>query len=407
MARGRKPKVKDIAGVYEQVGKKGSTWTARYWYEGKDVRRTFKTQALASAHLDKVDLMRVNGERLPSSAKVPLLTSVEQEKRGTVSTLLLTDLIDQYMQKQQQTADRESVLNANKTGYMQDAKMRLANLTSRFKKIKAAFHGRYADSIETHEVKDFLEGLNRSNATMNRYKTTLSGVYEFAIERKLLKQNPTSEVQHYTAPLGVPRWMNESEEDSIKGVIRRWIDDTPDDQPVRKLLLREHLNEITFASRTGIRKGNQYALRWAEDINLDLRLIILPNTKTGKPHIVPMTDLVYAALLDQRAIQTELATHRANGDLSEEDREHMKLDGRVFTIRENREWFASAKKEAGITSLRWHDLSRHTAGSRLAAGGASQKVIQEVLGHSTLAMSARYTHLTQTHVAQIMRDALG
>jgi site-specific recombinase XerD len=112
-----------------------------------------------------------------------------------------------------------------------------------------------------------------------------------------------------------------------------------------------------------------------------------------------MTDGVYEALLDQQEIQRELATLRGENP----QRTRMQLDGRVFTIRENREWFEKAKKEAGIRSLRWHDLSRHTAGSRLAASGANQKVIQEVLGHSSLAMSARYTHLSKGQVADAMK----
>jgi site-specific recombinase XerD len=66
----------------------------------------------------------------------------------------------------------------------------------------------------------------------------------------------------------------------------------------------------------------------------------------------------------------------------------------VFVIRENREWFSEAK------NLGWHQLSRHTADSLLAASGANQKVIQEVLGDATIAMSARYTHLSKGHVAE-------
>ena len=67
------------------------------------------------------------------------------------------------------------------------------------------------------------------------------------------------------------------------------------------------------------------------------------------------------------------------------------LDGRVFFIRANREWFEKAKKEG----LDWHQLSRHTADSRLGASGANQKTIQEVLEHATVAMSAKYTHLSK------------
>jgi site-specific recombinase XerD len=79
---------------------------------------------------------------------------------------------------------------------------------------------------------------------------------------------------------------------------------------------------------------------------------------------------------------------------------------RVFTIRENREWFEKTKREAGITDLGWHQLSRHTAGSRLAANNANQRLIQEVPGHKTIAMSTRYTHRSKAHVSSEMNAAL-
>ena len=90
---------------------------------------------------------------------------------------------------------------------------------------------------------------------MNRYKTTLSAVYEFAKERKLLVSNPVREVKRYQEVLGLPRWMNETEEDRIRKVVQNWINQTPAEYHIARLLLREHLNEITLASQTGMRKG--------------------------------------------------------------------------------------------------------------------------------------------------------
>ena len=141
--------------------------------------------------------------------------------------------------------------------------------------------------------------------------------------------------------------MSDEEEDKLRRVIDKWIRQTPSEHKVTRLLLREHLNEITVGSQTGIRKGNQYALR-SEDVDFKLRLITLPDTKSGTPHTVPMTDDVYRALLDQRTIQAELQELR--GDDYESSR--MQLDGRVFVISENREWFDRAKKEAKVKIFR-------------------------------------------------------
>jgi len=50
-------------------------------------------------------------------------------------------------------------------------------------------------------------------------------------------------------------------------------------------------------------------------------------------------------------------------------------------------------KAAGIEDFRFHDL-RHTCASFVVGQGAS---LLDVLGHRTMQMTMRYTHLTQTH----------
>ena len=56
---------------------------------------------------------------------------------------------------------------------------------------------------------------------------------------------------------------------------------------------------------------------------------------------------------------------------------------------------------AGIEGFRFHDL-RHTCASYLAANGASLLEIADVLGHKTLAMVRRYSHLTQSHKVSVV-----
>ena len=49
-------------------------------------------------------------------------------------------------------------------------------------------------------------------------------------------------------------------------------------------------------------------------------------------------------------------------------------------------------KKAGITDFPFHDL-RHNYASHLAMRGAHIRALQELLGHKTLAMTQRYSHL--------------
>jgi integrase len=299
-------------------------------------------------------------------------------------SVTIDDLCDQYL---------AHIQNPNNPERPKDQ----VNPPQRIAAIKKKFGDRSAASIKPHEIKDWLISLGLAAGTLNRYKSTLSAVYTYAKERELAESNPCEDVPHFTVVLGNPRWMSESEEDKLRAVIRKWIVETPEHHKLTRLELREHLNEITVGSQTGMRKGNQYALEWP-DIDFDLRLITLPDTKNGNPHTVPMTDDVFDALKDQEAVQARIRALR--GDKTTK---RMKLDGRVFTITENREWFEKAKKEAKVKDLGWHQLSRHTAGSRLAANNANLKVIQEVLGHKTIAMSARYSHLSKAYVAEAMK----
>jgi integrase len=54
---------------------------------------------------------------------------------------------------------------------------------------------------------------------------------------------------------------------------------------------------------------------------------------------------------------------------------------------------ANALKRAGLRHIGWHAL-RHTFASQLVMRGAPIKAVQELLGHSTIEMTMRYSHLS-------------
>jgi site-specific recombinase XerD len=63
--------------------------------------------------------------------------------------------------------------------------------------------------------------------------------------------------------------------------------------------------------------------------------------------------------------------------------------------------FETALKKAEIDDFHWHDL-RHCTASYLAMNGASLAEIAEVLGHKTLSMVKRYSHLSDSHVSNVV-----
>ena len=63
-----------------------------------------------------------------------------------------------------------------------------------------------------------------------------------------------------------------------------------------------------------------------------------------------------------------------------------------------RGWFPAALEEAMIEGYTWH-CNRHTFASRLVMAGVDLHTVAELLGHRTLQMVMRYSHLAPEHQA--------
>jgi integrase len=61
-----------------------------------------------------------------------------------------------------------------------------------------------------------------------------------------------------------------------------------------------------------------------------------------------------------------------------------------------RYWFEPAVKKAKILTFSWHCL-RHTFASRLVMAGVDLRTVQELMGHKSIQMTVRYSHLTPKH----------
>jgi site-specific recombinase XerD len=57
-----------------------------------------------------------------------------------------------------------------------------------------------------------------------------------------------------------------------------------------------------------------------------------------------------------------------------------------------KKWFRECVRAAGIADFRWHDC-RHTFATRFLRAGVDLYPIKELLGHKTVAMTARYARL--------------
>jgi integrase len=259
--------------------------------------------------------------------------------------------------------------------------------------IRKRFGHRPAATIRPFEIVDWLESLDRAPATLNRYKATFSAIYRYGKQRDKVQVNPVRDVSQQPVHNGVIRYLRPEEEKRLRTVLQAAVDQCGPRNAQRKKRLLHRIYELDIALGTGMRKGEQYGLRW-RDVDFKQKIITLRDTKNKSNRTVPMINDVVKAFKELRKLSLERkdrAIYRPNS--SPEDV--------VFGIGDNKKWWEAALKDAKIKDFRWHDL-RHTFCSRLAQAGVSLKVIQEAAGHKTIGMSARYAHMDHTTLHNAM-----
>ena len=68
--------------------------------------------------------------------------------------------------------------------------------------------------------------------------------------------------------------------------------------------------------------------------------------------------------------------------------------GKAYT--DVRKSFCTVLRKSGIVNFRFHDL-RHTFGSQMVMSGVDLNTIRELLGHKSIKMTLRYSHLSPDH----------
>ncbi len=214
----------------------------------------------------------------------------------------------------------------------------------------------------------------RSPGTVNRYLTSLSHVFTVGVnEWEWVDANPVRKVSKLKEPRGRVRILDDTERVAFLEVCR-----SSEDRRLYPL--------VVLALSTGARSGELMSLRWA-DIDLDKGTGVIHDSKNNERRSLPITGLALDQLSEfgrVRRLDTDLVFANDQGKL-------------VFPRKAWEEAIAHSK----IKDFRFHDL-RHSAASYLAMNGATLAEIAEVLGHKTLAMVKRYSHLTEQHTSKVV-----
>jgi integrase len=373
----------DFPGLYERNG----YWYARYKVKGVGVKKSFgpnKTgMKKAIAHLATIQKIRDDREGyIPRTAK---------EKPQTANDLRATPVIIGSVTVGELCDDLLRHIQRNPKEYKDQR-----NPVYRIGLIKQEFGDRIATSIRPPELADWLDSVKNDKtgkplapASRNRLKVTLSSMYRYGKERDKIQVNPARDVKQKKIGHGVIRFLRDEEEQKIRKVLQNAVDACPTLNKQMRKRLEHRIHELTISLGTGMRKGEQYGLQ-RPDVDLEHRRISVRETKNGEVRHIPMNDDVYGAF--KALLAMHLSRKNRAGDMPNQS-----PSDSIFGIGDNKKWWIETLKKAKVKNYRWHD-NRHTFCSRLAQAGVPLKTIQELAGHKTIQMTARYAHMDQRHL---------
>lgn len=238
--------------------------------------------------------------------------------------------------------------------------------------------------IDKRLIRQFISGLQEKNKrTVARKISCLRSFFKFAFRQQLIEKNPMEAIDspkldkqlpHFLSYEHVERLFNQPDVADYLGLR---------DRAIMELLYSSGLrvSELVFLSR-----------RDFDPENRTMRLM----GKGKKERIVPLTEMAISWINKylhhpDRHIEKE-------GRLPEKDREAIFLNrfGTRLTARSVDRTFASYLHKSGIAATVTPHTIRHTIATHWLEKGMDLKTIQTLLGHSCLATTTLYTHVSQS-----------
>lgn len=212
------------------------------------------------------------------------------------------------------------------------------------------------------------KGKLRTRGTVNRYLATLSHLLAIAVKQwEWLNENPVKKITREKEPRGRTRFLSPEER-------KRLLDACKESENPQLLLF------VVLLLSSGCRYNEVRFLKFS-DICLFKGRITLQETKNGEIRTVPLRGLGLELLRKLSVESNSIGYIFVSKDPSKP--------------MDPRRTLKTAIRKAGLKDVRPHDF-RHSYASELLSQGLSLGEIGNLLGHKSVAMTRRYSHLTES-----------
>ncbi len=243
-----------------------------------------------------------------------------------------------------------------------------------------------ADRAMARRYLGTLKESGMATASLTRKVSTIRSFYRFLVREGRIESTPLTGI---VAPKREQKLPTILSKDDLDALIESADETTPSGLRNRAML------EMMYAS--GVRLSEIVGLN-LRSIDLDERTVVVRG-KGNKERMVLLGEPA------ERTLRRYLSEGRPKVATGAEEALFLNRDGNRLSGRSVQKLVRKHALKAGLESLVWPHLLRHSFATHLLDGGAELRVVQELLGHASAQTTQIYTHVTAARQRETMTQA--
>jgi len=248
-----------------------------------------------------------------------------------------------------------------------------------------------ARRLDIVALRGFLSTLFGSNqaSTMKKKVSSIRSFFKFLLKRQIIDQNPASGLRSPKIAKSLPRFL------SVDQAFRVMEAPSKEDKRAKPLKVRDQaLLETLYGTGVRVSELAGMNLEHCDFTESEVRVL----GKGGKERVVPLGKSAVEAIRAYLPERGALLEKAKAGDL---DALWLSRGGRRLSVRQVQNIVRRhGTLGAGRGDLHPHAM-RHTCATHLLDAGADLRSIQELLGHSSLSTTQKYTHVSVDRLMEV------
>jgi integrase/recombinase XerD len=247
----------------------------------------------------------------------------------------------------------------------------------------------------THKIiSEYLLELKKKdfkNSTISRRYSALNQFFNFEVNESRLNENPMDRIERISSKRVLPDVLSEEEVEEILIYVRNSVN-IGSESKKKKSLRTACLVEVLYA--TGMRVSELITLKLS-DLRLSRRILNVIG-KGSKQRIIPITSRAHDIIVKWMNYIPEnsvylFPSYGINGHITRDSVNKLLAD-------------ISLNTNIDRKRLTPHKL-RHAFATHIMNRGADLRVVQELLGHSSISTTEIYTHILDTRLVDLLKKS--